>query len=221
MAGTSDVSRPARGPRRGRPPRLTREAIADAALGLGFERLTLTTVADRLGVSHSALYRHVTDREGLVVAMLDRAIERAPWPPETGDWRADLSAQAWTLWRLLEAHPGIEREVAALTGYPARMTERFGRAVDRLTGARFTAADAFLAVDAVFDLTVAQFTQARQVARTRRALTTADPGGDWASAAGPATAPMMRAALHDPPEVWFGRKLDLLLDGIATRATAG
>lgn len=35
--------------------------------------------------------------------------------------------------------------------------------------------EAFLAVDAVFDLTVTQFTQARQVTRTRQAPSAAGP----------------------------------------------
>lgn len=189
---------------------LTKEDIADAALAVGFEQLTLAAVADRLGVSHSALYRHITDREGLVAAALGRVVARTDWPRPTGDWRADLAAQAWTLWRLLEAHPGIERELSGLTRIPPEIIERFGGNIERLTGHGFPLPEAFLAVDTVFDLTIAQFVQ------SRRLPTRADAAG-WGTAASPEITTLLTDALEDPPDLWFDRKLTLVLDGIAAR----
>jgi AcrR family transcriptional regulator len=49
----------------GRPPRISREMIIEVAREIGFEHFTMVSVADRLGVAVSALYRHVTDRDEL------------------------------------------------------------------------------------------------------------------------------------------------------------
>ena len=54
-------------PRRkaGRPPRISRAMIAQAAHELGLEGLTLKAVADHLGVSVAALYHHVSGKDDL------------------------------------------------------------------------------------------------------------------------------------------------------------
>ncbi|MBN9179457.1 MAG: TetR family transcriptional regulator, partial [Microbacterium sp.] len=80
--------------RPGPAPRVTREAVADAALDLGFDGLTVTAVGDRLGVSHAALYRHVRDRDDLVRAATERLAERHPPPPPAEHWRETLTGGA-------------------------------------------------------------------------------------------------------------------------------
>jgi AcrR family transcriptional regulator len=77
----SAAQRSTDGPRRpGRPRRrvLSRDAIADAVIEVGFENLTLVAVAERLGVTHASLYGNVTDRDDLVIAAADRLIAGAP-----------------------------------------------------------------------------------------------------------------------------------------------
>ncbi|MFF4622104.1 TetR/AcrR family transcriptional regulator [Nonomuraea jabiensis] len=205
---------------RGRPPRITRPDIADAALAVGFDNLTLATVADRLRVAHSALYRHVADREELVIVAINRAIGKADWPEPTGEWRSDLEAQAGALWALLEAHPGLIKEFLKLRRFPDEVMHRFGAAVQRLIGYGFTVEDAFLAVDTVFDLAIDVFGRSQQLdAPAGGSAGTAkvrDSSADaWAEAVGPEVAPLMRRALSEPASVWFNRKLGLVLDGIA------
>ncbi|MFG6192466.1 TetR/AcrR family transcriptional regulator [Nonomuraea sp. JJY05] len=207
-----------RGRPRGRPPRITRPAIADAALTVGFDNLTLATVADHLKVAHSALYRHVADREELVIVAINRAIGRADWPEPTGEWRSDLEAQAGALWALLEAHPGLIKEFLGLKRFPDEVMHRFGAAVQRLIGYGFTVEDAFLAVDTVFDLAIDVFGRGQQLDASGSAGTVKvrDSSADaWAEAVGPEVAPVMRRALSEPASVWFDRKLGLVLDGIA------
>ncbi|GIH99224.1 hypothetical protein Pta02_12330 [Planobispora takensis] len=192
--------------------------IADAALAVGFGNLTLTTVAERLSASHSALYRHVADREDLVAAAVDRVIQLAEWPEPGDDWRAYLSAQGWTVWRLLEAHPGLDRELLALTRIPRGLMARFGAAVQGLVGHGFTLEAAFLAADTVYDLAVSQSALAGQLdAPAGESTVRADTAGDLADVAGPGIAPLLREALADPSHVWFTRKLELVLDGVAVR----
>ncbi|MGW0194526.1 TetR/AcrR family transcriptional regulator [Nonomuraea sp. NPDC003201] len=202
---------------RGRPPRITRPDIADAALAVGFDNLTLATVADRLRVAHSALYRHVADREELVVVAINRAIGKADWPEPTGEWRSDLEGQAGALWALLEAHPGLIKEFLKLRRFPDEVMHRFGAAVQRLIGYGFAVEDAFLAVDTVFDLAIDVFGRGQQLDAPAGAAKVRDSSADaWAEAVGPEVAPVMRRALSEPASVWFNRKLGLVLDGIAS-----
>ncbi|GAA4104959.1 TetR/AcrR family transcriptional regulator [Nonomuraea soli] len=217
---------------RGRPASITRAAIADAALAVGFEHLTMAAVADRLEVSHSALYRHVRNRHGLVMLAVDRALQRVSWPSPTGSWRADLEAQARALWGLLEGHPGLMREFLKLRGFPREIMLRFGSAVRQLVEHGFAPEEAFLAVDTVFDLTIDVFTRGEQLDAPARDEQLDAPARDkqpdassvreatagaWADAVGAELAPLMRRALAEPAALWFERKLALVLDGIAAR----
>lgn len=85
----------------GRPPRLSREAIVDAARSVieaeGVERLTMRRVADKIGSSPMGIYRHVRDKDELLVAVLDRLVAELPRPRLPADPRARLNR----LWRFL------------------------------------------------------------------------------------------------------------------------
>ena len=79
-------------PRRrpGRPNRIDRETIADAAIELiaeaGVDAITFQALAARLGVRHPALYRHVNGRPDLLRAVADRFMETTRWPDPVGSW---------------------------------------------------------------------------------------------------------------------------------------
>lgn len=73
------------GPRRtGRPARLSRQAVIAAARGIieedGIEALTMRRVARELGSSPMALYRHVRDKDELLVLLLDQLAAELPRP---------------------------------------------------------------------------------------------------------------------------------------------
>ncbi|GAA0482750.1 TetR/AcrR family transcriptional regulator [Streptomyces olivaceiscleroticus] len=91
---TADTGRPAA--RRGRPARLSRDRIVAAALDIvargGSEALSMRRVADALGCSPMSLYRHVRDKEELLVLMLDRIVDGLPRPALPDDPRARLLA---------------------------------------------------------------------------------------------------------------------------------
>jgi hypothetical protein len=82
--------------RRPRPGGLTLEAITDAALEIadrdGLEALTMRRLADRMGVRHTSLYRHVASREELLVELADRVLAEVELPPEDPDWQAAVPA---------------------------------------------------------------------------------------------------------------------------------
>ena len=94
--------------RRGRPPRLSRDQIVDAACELGIENLTMAAVAERLGVTHQSLYGWVQDRDELIDLVSDRMLATVELP-ETGSgtgWRCVLRALASALRRIGRANPG-------------------------------------------------------------------------------------------------------------------
>ncbi|MFZ0387107.1 MAG: TetR/AcrR family transcriptional regulator C-terminal domain-containing protein [Solirubrobacteraceae bacterium] len=76
------MSPPAR--RAGRPPRLSRDAIVDAAQTIvaagGIGALTMRRVATALEASPMAIYRHVADKDELLVLLLDRLAAEVPRP---------------------------------------------------------------------------------------------------------------------------------------------
>jgi len=71
----------------GRPARLSREAICDAAMSLlaesGSADFTLRALGDRLGVDPTAVYRHFSDKEDLLLEVGDRSMD-----PVTRGFRA-------------------------------------------------------------------------------------------------------------------------------------
>ncbi len=95
--------------RRGRPPRINRERIVEAAFELGIENLTMAAVAERLGVSHQSLYGWVRDRDELVDLVSDQLIAGLRLPTAAGpnDWRTTLRCLADGLRSIAVRNPGF------------------------------------------------------------------------------------------------------------------
>ncbi|MFH0245579.1 TetR/AcrR family transcriptional regulator [Streptomyces sp. HK10] len=215
------------GPRRmGRPPMADREAIVRAALDVGFSRLTMPAVAERLGVSHSTLYRYFPSRDALAAATVDHAVHRVEWPEPGDDWSAFLAATGWAHWRLYAAHPGLAQEVTGLRLTGRALVHRGNRIGLALLEFGFAAADAVLIVDMLGELVTQAFlavppavggdgtrdTSAGAAQRRRRELL-----GPWMEEYDPRLRGALAAAVAGPPKAWFERKLDLFLDGAAAR----
>ncbi|MFE9576753.1 TetR/AcrR family transcriptional regulator [Nocardia sp. NPDC006044] len=87
--------------RRGRPARLSRDAILLAAQEIvesaGIDALTMRAVAERLSSSPMAIYRHVRDKDELLLLLLDRAAAALERPELPADPRQRLRV----LWRFL------------------------------------------------------------------------------------------------------------------------
>lgn len=94
--------------RRGPKPRLSREAVVAAAIGVadneGLAALSMQRVADELGCAKMAIYRHVPGRDELLALMVDSVFES---PPElTGmSWRDDLRRWALAVQEVFQRHP--------------------------------------------------------------------------------------------------------------------
>jgi AcrR family transcriptional regulator len=82
--------RSGRVPRRGRPPRIDRAAIAQAAGEIPLSDLSLRSVADRLGVSVPGLYHYVQGRDELFALAAEQSVRRLPLPVDRD--------QHWAVW---------------------------------------------------------------------------------------------------------------------------
>jgi AcrR family transcriptional regulator len=86
--------------------RITRAAIAVADRE-GPGGFTMKAVADELGVTPTALYRHVEDKRALISSMVDSVVTEHALPAPTGDWREDLWLMARTVREMTQAHPAV------------------------------------------------------------------------------------------------------------------
>lgn len=74
--------------RGGRPARISRQKILEAAAELPLDDVTMSAVAARLGVTHASLYKYFPSRAALVAAVLMDLGERIEVPdPATMPWQ--------------------------------------------------------------------------------------------------------------------------------------
>ncbi|WP_030263747.1 TetR/AcrR family transcriptional regulator C-terminal domain-containing protein [Streptomyces sp. NRRL B-24484] len=99
-------------PRGGRDAALTAERIVAAATAVadteGLAALSMRRVAAELGVATMSLYRHVTDKDDLLLRMMDAVLARWTFPDERPDgWREPLVLAARMLWEAFRRHPWL------------------------------------------------------------------------------------------------------------------
>jgi len=89
--------------------RLTRDAVLAEALALGDARgldaVTIRGVADRLGVTPMALYRHVGDKDGLLDGLADVLYAELRLPGPADQWWDGLADLARSTRAVLLDHP--------------------------------------------------------------------------------------------------------------------
>lgn len=97
--------------RRGRPARLTLDRVVSHAVDLadagGLKAVTIPHVAEAVGCSTMALYRHVSSKDELLVLMTDMAAGAPPDDASEGSWREGLRAWAEALYTVVGTHPWI------------------------------------------------------------------------------------------------------------------
>lgn len=108
-------------PRRGPKPSLTLDDIVAAAIAIadaeGLAAVSMAKVAERLGNSTMALYRHVKSKDDLLVIMSDAAVERPEPMPEGVDWRTGLTFWADGVLTAIRRHPWYSK--VPISGPPA------------------------------------------------------------------------------------------------------
>jgi AcrR family transcriptional regulator len=113
VAAAEPAPEPGRSRRRPAPDAaLTPERIVGVAIAIadaeGLDGLSMRRVAAELGAATMALYRHVVDKDDLVLRMLDAAM--AEWQPPADapeGWRPRLEIAARRLWELFRRHPWL------------------------------------------------------------------------------------------------------------------
>jgi AcrR family transcriptional regulator len=205
----------------GRPPVADRATILRAALEIGFSKLTMSAVGERLGISHSTLYRYFANRDDLAAATVDHAVEAIDWPVPVEGWREFLTETARAHWRLHSSHPGLAREIMTLRLTSPALVRRDNDTGVHLLGFGFEPADAMLVVDMLAELVVQEFLalpaedgDALLEASQRRRRELVDP---WLDLYDARLRPVLVEAVSGPATSWFDRKLALFLDGVAAR----
>src|SRR5580658_1152888 len=93
-------------------PRLAPGRIVAAAMAVGdaegLAGLSMRRVATEIGVATMSLYRHVADKDDLLLQMMDAAFGECLFPahPPEG-WRDQLELAARTLWAMFQRHPWL------------------------------------------------------------------------------------------------------------------
>ena len=78
--------------------------VADAE---GLAALSMRRVATELGAAPMSLYRHVTDKDDLVLQMMNTVFARGRLPDPPEGWRPQLDLAARTLWAMFREHPWL------------------------------------------------------------------------------------------------------------------
>lgn len=94
--------------RPGRRPQIDLERIVEAGVAIGLPGLSMKAVADALGVSPQALYRHVRDREALEVLVGEHLMAGFELPDDVGQpWPDYMVELGHRLREALLPHPGL------------------------------------------------------------------------------------------------------------------
>jgi TetR/AcrR family tetracycline transcriptional repressor len=109
---------PYRDSRRRRPrPQLDRAQVIRAALKLldevGLDALTMRRLAERLGVKAASLYRHVRDKQELLVLLADAVTGEIPVVRDGSGWQKQLVDVAWRVRRGMLLHRDGARLLAS------------------------------------------------------------------------------------------------------------
>jgi AcrR family transcriptional regulator len=106
-------SGPAAARRRGASdPRLAPGPIVAAAIAVadaeGLAGLSMRRVATEIGVATMSLYRHVADKDDLLLTMMDAVFGECRFPDDPPEgWRDRLELAARTLWAMFQRHPWL------------------------------------------------------------------------------------------------------------------
>ncbi len=217
MGTTADAPR-----RIGRPPRISREKIAEAAHELGLDGLTLRAVADHLGVSIAALYHHVDGKDDLLRLAAELSATRVPLPEDRGQhWAAWLLEWATYNRDAFVAQPGLLGQY--LEG--AISAEAIAGNVDTILGLLVRQGFTIVEANAAYELvtscalgTALRTIREREAARAGR--TVADAHRTVLADAGPDGLPYLRSLLDEIASSGrqpFEESVTTVLCGIAAR----
>lgn len=96
-------------------PRLDRQKITIAAVGMadagGLAAVTMRSLADHLGVTPMALYKHIAHRAELVDGMLDTVLAAGDAGVSAGEWMEVVRRRILAARGVLRAHPWVREAI--------------------------------------------------------------------------------------------------------------
>jgi len=202
----------------GRPPRISREDIASAALNIGLNNITLKKIASHLGVDHSSLYRHVKNRKDITYDALELAVTKINLSNSTTDWKEYLHYIANEIWELYSRYKGLAATMRTSERTPPTAIAMFSVACNKLETLGFKTEDAALIIDSIIDMTT-------DSASTWQQLNTLDDEGhkaaerlshSWEIAKNSNTIKhvgLIIKVIENDPKQWWLKKLSLLISG--------
>jgi AcrR family transcriptional regulator len=205
---------------------LSRQGIVEAALGLldeeGPEALTFARLGSALDASTTAVYRHFSSRDEIVVALaeeLDRISLDGYEPAE--DWCDSLRDLAWRAWRTASEHPAAAASAMHRTTRGIHELRAVDAVLEAVHQAGLRDEDAAMSYAVFAHLVLSMCSQHA----TRLASVAAEGEEGWVQVYHP-TDPTaypyaMRAAAHlqaiDHTDV-FRRQVELVIGDIGARA---
>jgi AcrR family transcriptional regulator len=200
-------------------PPLTRDEIVQRALAYADEgtldQVTIRRLADDLGVTPMALYRHVQDKADLLEQVTDVLLARAGLPDRRVGWARCLTELARSLRSVLRDQPVAVSAFARRPQTSPTSLARYDAAMAALGRGGFDQAPATRAYAAVHTYTLGYcaLEAARRLGSTGR--TTSDTGEDEDDD------PRRRAIEGFVTEAQFERGLNALIRGLTPAAGAG
>ena len=95
----------------GRPSLISRPAILEAGMAIadtgGLDAVTMQAVAERLGVTPMALYRHVGTKADLLDGLVELLLTEFPLPPPGLAWQDRLGSLARAVRATAHRHPAV------------------------------------------------------------------------------------------------------------------
>ena len=194
---------------------IDQEILVDAAMRVGrrvgFERITMRMVADELGVSPMAAYRHVPSREALINLVTDRLAATVTVPGSgAGTWDERLRQIELDAFAARAAFPG-QPDSAELAGGPEH-DRLAGGVLDILAEAGLSEEEAAVAFEVIWAYFQGQLRVCEPLLRARAE---GDDVPDTPMA--PSLARVMDRLPGTTPEDFFELGLEIFLDGLRAR----
>lgn len=126
-------------------------AVADAD---GLDAVSMRVLADRLGCTPRALYRHVSDKEEVLELLADRALAELPIPPADEEWQTAFKDFYTAMYELLVTYPAVTTIVAQQAVAGPQFRTHADHLVRRLLAAGFSPDTAVEAVVALAQFTL-------------------------------------------------------------------
>jgi TetR/AcrR family transcriptional regulator, tetracycline repressor protein len=197
---------------------IDRQALIDAAVRVarrvGFEALSMRMVADELGVSAMAAYRHIPSREALITMVTDQLAAEVEIPdPASAPWHERLVMVERAAFAPRATFPGIP-DAAEIAGGPEH-DRLSGGVMEILLESGLDERDAAIAFQCIWAFFVGQLRINEPLLRGRA------EGAEVAEApVSPALARVLAMLPDMAPEDFFEFGLGVFVDGLKARLAA-